>query len=200
MTNQYSVVFFDWSGVVADDSGDEFIRQLFRNAGATDNQIKKIIDTHFENLMLGRISEIEFWQKLKIDYCLNIKEPTSKEFKKWRGLEANNDILMLASKIKNRGIQVAVLTNIIEPVYCIIEQAGYYRRFDQVIASCKVGLTKPHKEIYLLALQQFNIVAQRAVFIDDKQVNLDTADYLGFKTILAQNPSQIINDVQKIIK
>lgn len=199
MASQYSVIFFDWSGVVADDTGDEFIRQLFKNNGATDDQVENIIKTEFESFMLGRVSEIEFWQKLKINYNLKINEPTSKKIKKWRGLVANKDILALSDEIKSKGIQVAVLTNIIEPIYQIIEQAGYYGRFNKVIASCRVGLTKPHKEIYQLALEQFNTTAQRAVFIDDKQVNLDTADLMGFKTILAKNPIQIRNDVQKII-
>ena len=197
--SEYSTIFFDWSGVVADDSGDEFIKQLFRGIGATDDQVEKITETYFVDFLTGKISEIEFWNKLKINYNLNITELTSEEFKKWRGLIANKDILTLASEVKARGFRIAVLTNIIEPVYNIIRRAGYYDLFDEVIASCKVGLVKPQKEIYKLALGRLGATARQSIFIDDKRSNIETANMMGFKTILAQNPNQIIHDLEKLV-
>jgi len=197
--NKYSTIFFDWSGVIADDSGDEFIDQLFRSVGATDNQIKEIIGTHFVDFLSGTVSETEFWNNLKINYRLNITEPTSKKFEKWRGLVANKDILELAGEAKARGFRIAVLTNIVEPVYDIIKRNGYYGLFDGVISSCKVGLVKPQKEIYELALKRFNTTAQQSIFIDDKQSNLETAARMGFKTILAESPDRIIREVRELI-
>ncbi len=197
--DKYSTIFFDWSGVIADDSGDEFIEQLLRNVGATDTQVKEIIETYFVDFLKGTVSETEFWNNLKINYDLNITEPASKEFKKWRGLTANRDILALASKAKAQGFRIAVLTNIIEPVYNIIRQAGYYDLFDDVIASCVVGLVKPQEEIYELALERLGTTARQSIFVDDKQLNIEAATMMGFKAILAHNPTQIIHDLEKLI-
>jgi putative hydrolase of the HAD superfamily len=199
MAIKYSTVFFDWSGVIADDSGDEFIEHLFRKVGATDGQTREIIKTYFVDFLSDRLSEIEFWDKLKIKYNLNITELTSKEFNKWRGLIVNRNIIEFANELKVNGLQVAVLTNIIKPVYNIIQLAGYYDLFDDVIASCEVGLVKPQKEIYTLALQRLGTTAQQSIFIDDNQFNVKTANEMGFKTILAHNPNQIIYDLKKLI-
>lgn len=196
MNRGYTTIFFDWSGVVADDSGDDFINQLLRGVGADDDQIEVIIETYFENFLLGQLSEIEFWERLKTNYGFNITNPTSGSFKIWRGLVANKDIIALSSEAKAKGLRTAVLTNIIEPVYDIIKQSGGYDFFDEVIASCKVGLIKPQREIFQLALDRLQTIAQQSIFIDDKQVNLDTASAMGLKTILAQNPNQIIRDVR----
>lgn len=196
---KYSVIFFDWSGVVADDSGDDFIEQLFKSIGATDTQAKEIIETYFVDFLKGVFSEVEFWDKLKTSYGFDIIEPTSKEFKSWRGLIANEYMLEIANKAKSQGLKIAVLTNIIKPVYDIIQQSGQYSLFDDVVASCEVGLVKPQKEIYKLALKRLGVSAQKSIFIDDKKINIETANEMGLKTILAQSPSQIIHDLEKLI-
>lgn len=196
---KYSVIFFDWSGVIADDSGDDFIEQLFKNIGATDAQAKEIIETYFVDFSKGVLSEVEFWDKLRTSYGFDIIEPISKEFKKWRGLSANNNILEIANKLKAQGFKIVVLTNIIKPVYDIINQSGQYDLFDGVVASCEVGLVKPQKEIYDLALKRLGVSAQKSIFIDDKRINIETAKEMGFTTILAQSPNQIIHDLEKLI-
>jgi putative hydrolase of the HAD superfamily len=197
MTDQkYTTIFFDWGGVVANDPGDEFLGQLLRDVGATDAQIQEIFTTYMKRFMRGQISEAEYWQELRVKYGLAIHDSISEEFKKWRGLIANDDVLALVKEAKDRGFKVAVLSNVIEPTYRVIEATGYYDLFDEVIASCKVGYVKPEGEIYKIALDRLGVTAEESIFIDDKQYCLDPAAEMGFKTILAQRPEQIIHDVR----
>lgn len=195
-TQKYTTIFFDWGGVIANDPGDEFLGQLLRNIGATEAQEQEIFETYMKRFMRGEISEAEYWQELRSKYGFAIPDSISDEFKKWRGLIANEDVLALVDEAKSRGFNVAILSNVIEPTYNVIEQAGYYDTFDEIIASCKVGYTKPQPEIYKIALDRFGVTAEESIFIDDKQYCLDPAIELGFKTILAQTPEQIIRDVR----
>ena len=149
--------------------------------------------------MRGEITEDQYWYTLRSKYNLNIKDSISEEFKQWKGLVANQDILKLVSDAKAKGIQTAILSNAIEPTYNALQQAGYYDLFDELIISCKVGFAKPQKEIYALALKQLNTTATESVFIDDKQRNLDPAKEMGFKVILAENPDQIIKDLGTLL-
>lgn len=199
MTSKYKTVFFDWGGVIANDPGDEFLGDLIRSVGASDTQVQEIFETYIKRFMRGQISEAEYWQELRNNYGLAIHDSISDEFKKWRGLIANEDILSLAKELKASGLNIAILSNVIEPTYNVIEQAGYYDLFDTVIASCKVGYVKPEKEIYEIALNRFDTTASESVFIDDKQYCLDPAAAMGFKTILAQSPEQIIRDVRSCL-
>lgn len=201
MINQkYTTIFFDWGGVIANDPGDEFLTELLRDIGATEDQIKEIFETHMMRFMRGEISEAQYWQDLRNRYGFTIHDSISDEFKKWRGLAANEDILVLAREAKDKGLNIAVLSNVIEPTYNVIKQAGYYQLFDEIIASCKVGYVKPEDEIYKVALARFGVTAQESVFIDDKKFLLEPADRMGFTTILAQNPEQIIHDVRVCFK
>lgn len=197
---KYSTVFFDWGGVIANDPGDDFLHQLLIKVGASQAQIQEIFQTYMHDFMRGKISEQQYWQQLKSKYGLQIHDSISEAFMEWRGLVANQDILALAEEARAAGLQIAILSNVIEPTYNAIAKAGYYDRFDGVIASCKVGYAKPEQPIYELALQSLGTTAEQSLFIDDKQYCLDPAAAMGFTTVLAQSPQQIIHDVRKLIE
>lgn len=194
-----NTVFFDWGGVIADDPGDEFLNLLLRNIGANNDQIQEINDSYMRRFMQGTISEAEYWQLLRDNYGFTVHESISDDFVKWRGLIINEDIMSLVGQAKAKGLQTAILSNVIEPTYNVLANAGHYDRFDAIIASCEVGFAKPQPEIYQLALDRLQTTAEQSLFIDDKQKNLDPATAMGFKTILAENPSQIIADFSKYV-
>lgn len=192
-------IFFDWGGVVADDPGDDFLTKLLRDIGASPEQIQEIFQLYMKRFMRGEITEAEYWDALRANYGFAIDESISEEFKKWSGLVANQDILALVDEAKDKGWQTAILSNVIEPTYNVLQEAGFYDKFDVVIASCKEGYAKPEIEIYQISLKRLNAKPEESVFIDDKQSNLNPANEIGFKTILAQNPDQIIRDVTQAI-
>jgi epoxide hydrolase-like predicted phosphatase len=199
MTNTYDTIFFDWGGVVADDPGDEFLGDLLRRLGAKDTEVQEIFQTYMKRFMRGQISEEEYWTELKANYGYSIPNNISQEFMKWTGLKANSDILNLVDSFKDRGLQTAIFSNVIEPTYNVLDAAGYYDRFDKIVASCKVGYAKPEEAIYALALSTLNTTGEKSIFIDDKESNLIPARDLGFTTILAQTPQQIITDLNKLL-
>lgn len=192
-------IFFDWGGVIADDPGDDFLSKLLSNIGASPEQIQEIFQLYMRQFMKGEISEQEYWDALRANYGFDIHESISDEFEKWSGLEANQDILALVDEAKMKGWQTAIFSNVIEPTYNALSNAGLYNKFDVVIASCKEGFIKPETEIYEIALSRLGATANESVFIDDKQQNLDPADAMGFKTVLAVSPGQIISDVKAIL-
>lgn len=199
VNSKYSTIFFDWSGVVADDNGDDFIRKSLKKVGANDSQMREILEKCFDNFMLGNLSEIEYWTILKNDYKLNIPNQYSGVFDNWRGIRPNQNMIELVSELKKLGYKVGLITNIIKPVFDIIKSSGYYDVFDDTIASCEVSLIKPQPEIYKLALKRLDTAAQESIFIDDKQSNLDAADKIGFKIILARDSRQIYSELRSII-
>lgn len=197
--SKYSTIFFDWSGVVADDNGDDFIRESLKKVGVNNSQVREILEKYFNNFMLGNLSEIEYWTILKNDYKLNIPNQYSGVFDNWQGTTPNQNIIKLVGELKKLGYKVGLITNIIKPVFDIIKSSGYYDVFDDTLASCEVGLKKPQPEIYKLALKRLDVTAQESIFIDDKQSNLGTADKIGFKTILAKDTQQIYSELRSII-
>jgi HAD superfamily hydrolase (TIGR01509 family) len=65
--------------------------------------------------------------------------------------------------------------------------------------SAKIGLRKPHKEIYLFALNKLNAKPRECIFIDDKPENIQPAKALGIKTILyRQNLNELKQKLKKL--
>ena len=79
-----------------------------------------------------------------------------------------------------------------------IEKYALRKIFRFFVSSCFVGLRKPERDIYRLALETTQIPAAECCFIDDRSLNLEIAAKLGMQTIEMQTVSQLRSDLNKI--
>lgn len=61
----------------------------------------------------------------------------------------------------------------------LMDEMGLAGKFHSYYASHMVGLVKPDKGIYLHVIKQLQVSPENILFIDDNQVNIDTATSLG---------------------
>jgi putative hydrolase of the HAD superfamily len=64
-----------------------------------------------------------------------------------------------------------------------LEQFGLRDMFTTFFSSCWVGVLKPARRIYEVALAMSQAIPENSVFIDDREQNLAPARELGMKTI-----------------
>jgi len=79
-----------------------------------------------------------------------------------------------------------------------IETFGLRKVFRLFISSCFVGLRKPERDIYRLALETTQIPAEECCFIDDRALNLECAAKLGMNTIQMRTLEQLRADLVKV--
>ena len=79
-----------------------------------------------------------------------------------------------------------------------IEKFGLREIFDIFISSCFVGLRKPERDIYRLALEITQKVPAQCCFIDDRDLNLESAEKLGMQTIRMQTTEQLRQELRKL--
>lgn len=82
--------------------------------------------------------------------------------------------------------------------YYRIEKYGLRKIFRLFISSCFVGLRKPERDIYRLALETTQIPADECCFIDDRALNLECAVKLGMQTIEMHTLAQLRADLAKL--
>jgi len=71
--------------------------------------------------------------------------------------------------------------------------------FDDVVDSHEVGMRKPNRAIYELALNRLGVEAHRAAFLDDAQSNVDAALALGIHGIWVDiDPTQAVHRVRQL--
>ncbi len=79
-----------------------------------------------------------------------------------------------------------------------IEHYGLRGIFRIFLSSCYVGLRKPERGIYQLALETTQIPPEQCCFIDDRALNLECAEQLGMHTIEMQSIVELRADLGKL--
>jgi putative hydrolase of the HAD superfamily len=79
-----------------------------------------------------------------------------------------------------------------------IEKFGLRRYFSVFFSSCYLGVSKPHPQIYQLALDLSQRQPEECVFIDDRSLNLECARLLGLHTIQFLNAGQMESDLHTL--
>jgi len=79
-----------------------------------------------------------------------------------------------------------------------IQTFGLKEIFSLFVSSCFVGLRKPEEGIYRLALELTQKSPENCCFIDDRDLNLETARRLGMHTIEMQDVEQLRRELRKL--
>ena len=101
--------------------------------------------------------------------------------------EIHPDILFTLKQLKEKGFKLCLISNadIIDKKYWDISPLA--QLFDDVLFSCDVGMVKPDKKIYQLAMERMDATADKCFFIGDGGSNeLYGAKYCGISTILTE--------------
>jgi len=70
---------------------------------------------------------------------------------------------------------------------------------DLMLFDGEEGVSKPDVRIYQRALMRLNIEPHEAVFVDDKESNIESAQGLGMRVIHFKNTVQAIADIQALL-
>lgn len=71
--------------------------------------------------------------------------------------------------------------------------------FDVVVESSRVGCRKPERRFYELALEELDIAATEAVFLDDLGINLKPALEMGMATIKVTDPAKALDELESVV-
>jgi putative hydrolase of the HAD superfamily len=71
--------------------------------------------------------------------------------------------------------------------------------FDVIVYSSEEGLLKPDAEIYRRTLQRLGVAPDEAIFIDDKQRNVDAAQALGMHGIVYSTSHAVREHITRLL-
>jgi putative hydrolase of the HAD superfamily len=82
-------------------------------------------------------------------------------------------------------------------IYASLRKLGINQFFDAVLVSEENGWRKPHKQIFLEALQKLQVTAKEAVFIGDSPLeDIKGAKEIGMKTVFVLSQFYSLKDLQ----
>lgn len=79
-----------------------------------------------------------------------------------------------------------------------IEQFELRKYFTVFFSSCYLGIRKPDERIYRMALEMTQRAASEAVFIDDREENVEGARRVGMHTVRFTDAAQLRAELQRL--
>jgi putative hydrolase of the HAD superfamily len=96
-----------------------------------------------------------------------------------------------AATLRATGFRAGVLSNM--PLTLrryLTANVAWLRGFDQHTYSCDVHMIKPEAGIYEHALRELGVAAGEALFLDDRETNVEGARRVGLHALLFRSPRQ----------
>ncbi|MDX9883560.1 MAG: HAD family phosphatase [Prolixibacteraceae bacterium] len=191
INKKFPTVFFDVGGVLLIDFIDWKIKDLAAKYATDENLLFDAKNKFRPMADRGEISDPEFWEWLLKTADISADKEDIDLGPYMKTVDGGIDI---ARELKTNGYTIAILSN------DSVEMSNHRRRkygfddlFDHIVISCYHGVNKPERRIYEIALNEMDIKPEQAIFIDDRQENIDAANNLGITGILFENASQVRN-------
>lgn len=78
------------------------------------------------------------------------------------------------------------------------KEKGLYKPFKVVIISSEVGMVKPQKEIFELALKKLKSKPNECIFVDDNEKNILVARDIGFIALHFKDNNQFVSELRHL--
>ncbi|MGC9359948.1 MAG: HAD family hydrolase [Anaerolineae bacterium] len=150
---------------------------------------------------VGELTEDAYW--IEAGRELGIDDPQAIDALKndmWDSWTINPRTLALIDRVRQRH-RVAILSNATDVLRtALAERYGIADRFDCIISSAEVGVAKPERGIYEIALERLALAPEQVVFIDDRPDNVAAAANLGMHVIWFVNDDLLARQMQRYLQ
>ena len=87
----------------------------------------------------------------------------------------------LVERLDERGVPLFAITNFSADFWppFVEREKAFFARFRDIVVSGEEKLLKPDPALYFLALDRFGLRPEQALFVDDRQINVDGAQAVG---------------------
>jgi epoxide hydrolase-like predicted phosphatase len=193
-------VFFDLGGVIVRTEFETPRQQLADRLGLDYDDLNKLVfDSESSNrAAVGEISFEEHW----ISVVQRLKRPVSE----WQAIENEffaGDIVDRTLVEYIRSLRPKYKTGLISNNWSdlrdFVVREKFDDAFDKMIISAEVGAMKPEPKIFQVALEQFGVRPNEAVFVDDFYVNIEGCEKVGIKGIHFKDAESALKQLKKLL-
>ncbi len=150
----------------------------------------------------GDVSYEAYWSEIAESTNTKLQPEHLKVLSPWdveMWARLNPAMVEWARRVGSSGIKTALLSNMPHDMISYARQNfAWLSRFDHKTFSAEVRLIKPDPAIYQHSLDGLGVTASEALFVDDREPNIEGARALGIRTIRFQSVSQLKNDLGKL--
>src|SRR5215211_2903156 len=193
-------VFFDLGGVIVRTEFQAPRQQLADRLGMDYDDLSKIVFDSDSGLKasMGEIAAADHWASV----IKRLKRPASEislirqEF--FAGDIVDRTLVEYIRSLRGK-YKTGLISNAWGDLRDFIVREKLDDAFDKMIISAEVGAMKPEPKIFQIALEQFGMSPNEAVFVDDFLVNIEGCEKVGIKGIHFQDPQSAMQQLKKLL-
>ncbi len=179
-------VIFDYGQVLVHFKPEYMTRAFIRNEEDARLVSGIVFDREYwDKLDAGTISDEEVIEKVKARLPERLQQAATDVYYGWiHNIPAINGMEDIVVALKEKGINLCLLSNISKYFAAHYEEAPVLKHIDKLVFSSTCGMAKPNKEIFLYALRKYQFKAEETLFIDDRYDNIRGAMSVGINGYL----------------
>jgi len=193
-------VFFDLGGVIVRTEFQVPRQQLADRLGLDYEDLNRIVfDSETSNrASIGEITSDEHWALV----IKRLKRPASElatlreEF--FAGDIIDQTLLDYIRSLRGK-YKTGLISNAWGDLRDYIVRKKFDDAFDRMIISAEVGAMKPEAKIFQIALEQFGVSPNEAVFVDDFRVNIEGCEKVGMQGIHFKDPETALQQLKELL-
>ena len=107
----------------------------------------------------------------------------------------------LLPELKKQGFRLYFLSNFPIDIFEEIK-TGYFffRYFDGGVISSEVKFSKPDRRIYEILLNNYSLIPEESLFVDDIEINVRAAEKLGMKGLVTFGSEEISKELAAVLQ
>lgn len=193
-------VFFDLGGVIVRTEFQAPRQLLADRLGMEYEDLNKIVFDSDSGIKatIGEINSEDHWASV----IKRLKRPAS-ELAAIRDEFFAGDIvdrtLVEYIRLLHSKYKTGLISNAWSDLRDFIVREKFDDAFDKMIISAEVGAAKPDPKIFQIALEQFGVKPNEAVFVDDFLINIEGCEKVGMKGIHFKDPESALKQLKKLL-
>ena len=193
-------VFFDLGGVIVRTEFQTPRQQLADRLGIDYDDLNKLVfDSDTSNrASVGEISSEEHWLSVIQRLRRPAEERQSIRDEFFAGDIVDRTLVEYIRSLRPRH-KTGLISNAWGDLRDFIVREKFDDAFDKMIISAEVGAMKPEPKIFQIALQQFGVKPEEAVFVDDFYVNIEGCEKVGIRGIHFKDPETALQQLKELL-
>lgn len=195
-------IIFDYGQVLTFPQSESSINSMVKLLNTEKEHLIKNYYYHRDLYDSGKINGKEYWKLVLksmniINYNENIlDELVNYDLESW--FVQNSDMWNLALNLRNNYKTALLSNNINELVIKMEKELDLNKYFDKIVFSNRLDFIKPDPRIYQYCLELLGIHPEESIFIDDKSVNVESANKLGINGFIFKNYQGLIEYLKEL--
>jgi epoxide hydrolase-like predicted phosphatase len=193
-------VFFDLGGVILRTEYQAPRQHLAERLNIEyDDLVRLVFESETSRkASIGTLTADEHWAALMV----KLKRPASdaqkihEEF--FGGDVLDRELIQLIRSMRSK-YKTGLISNAWGDLRQYIARQKFDDAFDGITISAEVGVVKPEAKIYHVALEQVQVQANEAVFVDDFPANIEGCEKVGMQGILFKDPDEVKQKLKALL-